>query len=96
MMQIIEQQCWLVLGASVITSASALLGLIADRYHESLHENIALVFVALAGFVVALQIWVHGYAHMSGLTFLSISTAIYATSRAWKKWRQLYRVGPLA
>lgn len=89
-MRTIDLQCWLVLAASVITSASALLGLVAERYEESLHENIALVAVALAGFIVALQIGVHGVAHMSGLTFMACSVALYAASRAWKKWRELY------
>lgn len=89
-MRIIDLQCWLVLGASVITSLSAVLGLVAERYQESLHENIALVCVALAGFVVALQIGVHGFAQMSGITFLAVATAAYAVSRTWKKWRELY------
>lgn len=89
-MQIIDLQCWLVLGASVITSLSALLGLVAERYEESLHENIALVAVALSGFIVALQIWVHGFAHMSGITAMACAVALYAASRAFKKWRELY------
>lgn len=89
-MRIIDLQCWLVLGASVITSACAVAALVADRYRESLHENIALVAVAMSGFVVALQIWVHGFAHMSGMAFMACSVAAYAASRAWKKWRGLY------
>lgn len=89
-MKIIDLQCWLVLFASIVIAASAVLGLVATRYEESLHENIALVSVALAGFVVALQIWAHGYAHMSGITFLVCSMAAYAASRTWKKWRELY------
>jgi hypothetical protein len=89
-MKTIDLQCWLVLAASIVIATSAVLGLIADRYEESLHENIALVSVALAGLVVALQIGTHGYAHMSGVTFLIVSAAMYAGSRAWKKWRELY------
>ena len=89
-MPIIDLQCWLVLAASTVTSLSAVLALVADRYQESLHENIALVAVALAGFIVTLQIWVHGYAHMSGMTFMACSVALYAASRAFKKWRELY------
>jgi hypothetical protein len=90
MMRDIDLQCWLVLAASVVIAASALLALIADRYQESLHENIALVAVALAGFIVALQIGVHGIAQMSGITFLAVAMAAYAVSRTWKKWRELY------
>ncbi len=90
MMRNIDLQCWLVLAASVVIASSALLALIADRYQESLHENIALVAVALAGFIVALQIGVHGIAQMSGITFLAVSMAVYAVSRTWKKWRELY------
>lgn len=93
-MRSIDLQCWLVLFASVVIAATAVLGLVADRYKESLHENIALVCVALAGLVVALQIGAHGYAHMSGVTFLIVSAAMYASSRAWKKWRELYRGAP--
>jgi ABC-type glycerol-3-phosphate transport system permease component len=89
-MKIIDLQCWLVLFASSITAASAVLGLVAVRYEESLHENIALVCVALAGFLVTLQIWVHGIAQMTGITFLVCSMAGYALSRSWKKWRELY------
>jgi hypothetical protein len=86
----IELQCWLVLASSVITSASAVLALVADRYQESLPENIALVSVALAGFIVTLQIFVTGYAQMSGFTFMASSVALYAAQRAYKKWRELY------
>ena len=90
-MKIVDLQCWLVMGASVVTSLSALLGLVAERYEESLHENLALVAVALAGFVVALQIWTKGFAQMSGMTFLACAVAAYAASRTWKKWLELYR-----
>lgn len=90
-MKIIDLQCWLVLFASIITSASAITALVADRYNESLHENLALTMVAMSGFIVALQILVHGFAQMSGMTYLSISVACYAISRAWKKWIDLYR-----
>lgn len=90
MMRDIDLQCWLVLAASVVIAASALLALIADRYEGSLHENIALCCVALAGFIAALQIGVHGMAQMSGITFLACSVALYSASRAYKKWRELY------
>ena len=90
-MRTIDLQCWLVLAASVVTSCAALLGLVADKYEESMHENIALASVALAGFVVAMQIGVHGFAHMSGLTFMAIAVSLYASSRAWEKWRELYK-----
>ena len=93
MMRAIELQCWLVLVASVITSSSAILGLIAERYEETLSENIALVAVALAGFIVTLQIGTHGVAQMSGMTFMACSVSLYAVSRAWHKWRELYRKG---
>lgn len=89
-MKTIDLQCWLVLAASIVIATSAVLGLISDRYEESLHENIALVAVALAGMVVALQIGSHGHPHMSGITFLVVAVALYAASRAWKKWRELY------
>lgn len=90
-MKIIDLQCWLVLFASVITSASAITALVADRYNESLHENLALTMVSMSGFIVALQIWAHGFAHMSGITYMAVSVACYAASRAWKKWIELYR-----
>jgi hypothetical protein len=89
-MPIIDLQCWLVLAASTVTSLSAVLGLVADRYEEGLPENIALVCVAMSGFIVTLQIWAHGYAHMSGMTFMACSVALYAAGRAWAKWRELY------
>jgi len=94
MLRDIELQCWLVLAASVITSASAVLGLVAERYTETLPENVALVLVALAGFVVALQIGTHGRAQMSGLTFMACAVALYAATRAHHKWRELYGSAP--
>lgn len=92
-MPTIELQCWLVLAASVVIMASAVLGLVAERYAETLPENIALVLVALAGFVVALQIGVRGMMQVRGIAFLLVAVAVYALVRAYKKWRELYR-GP--
>lgn len=90
-MATLELQCWLVLVASIVIMVSAVLGLVADRYIETLPENIALVLVALGGFVVALQIGVRGVMQVSGINFLVCSVAIYALVRAHKKWQQLYR-----
>lgn len=87
----VELQCWLVLAASIITSCSAVLALIADKYEESLLENLALTSCALAGFIVTLQIFIHGYAQMSGITFISCSTASYAVTRVLKKRKELYK-----
>lgn len=87
----VELQCWLVLAASIVTGSSAVLALIADRYEETLLENLALVSTAFSGFIVTLQIFVHGYAQMSGITLLSCSTACYAVSRVLKKHKELYR-----
>jgi hypothetical protein len=87
----IELQCWLVLAASVITGSSAVLALIADRYEESLLENLALVAVAFSGFIVTMQIFVHAFAQMSGITLLACSTACYAVTRVLKKHNELYK-----
>jgi hypothetical protein len=84
MMQIIDLHCWLILFASAITAMSALFGLVADRYQETLAENIGLSGVALSGFVVVAQISEHGYTHISGVTMQSISVAWYAAALVLK------------
>lgn len=83
-MQIIDLHCWLILFASAVTSVAAVIGLVADRYHETLAENIGLTGVALSGFVVVAQISEHGYTHISGVTMQSISVAWYALALVLK------------
>lgn len=94
-MQIIDINCWIILASSVVIMACAMLALVAHSYIETVSENVALVCVALSGFIVCLQIVTTGFSHISGMTFMSISVALYAVSHVHKKWRQIARANKI-
>lgn len=76
--------CWVILASAAVTAAVSVLGLVADSYRETLLENIALCFVALAAVIVVLQIHTHGAAQGSGFAFLSVAVAAYAVAKLLK------------
>lgn len=82
--EITTASCWVILVASCITAAVAVVGLVAESYHDTLAECVALCGVALAGFVVALQIRTFGYAQGSGLAFLAACVAAFALANFLK------------
>lgn len=86
-LEIATTSCWVILVSSLITSGLALTGLLSKSYHETLAENITLACVALAGVVVALQIYSFTMARVSGIAFLAASVAMYAMAMAHKQWR---------
>ena len=86
----IEGLCWVVLASSIIMMVAAVAGLVSDRDHESMHENLALTAVAMAGLVAALQIYTDGAIHHSGTASIAASSAAYSISRVYKKWRELH------
>lgn len=73
MMQITNPQCWLILLGAVAASASCLLLMLSPAYRDTLLERMALAAVALSGYLVTLQILVHGFAHGTGVAWLSLS-----------------------
>ena len=87
----IEGLCWVVLGSSIVMMVAAVAGLVSDRYHESMHENLALTAVAMAGLVAALQIYTDGAIHHSGTASIAASSAAYSISRVYKKWREIHQ-----
>lgn len=83
-MQTIDMHCWLILTASLLTSCAAIIGLIVDSYNETLPENIGLAMVALSGLIVAGQIGVHGFTHISGVSMQAVSVAFYSIAIVMK------------
>jgi hypothetical protein len=55
-----------------------------DRYNETLPENIALAMVALSGLIVAGQIGVYGFTHISGVSMQAVSVAFYSIAIVMK------------
>ena len=73
MTHITNPQCWLILLGAVAASGSCLLLMLSPAYRDTLLERMALAAVALSGYLVTLQILVHGFAHGSGVAWLSLS-----------------------
>lgn len=80
--------CWLILLASLVIMSAAVIGLVTERYHETMPENIGLTAVALCGFVVVMQIGSTGFAHISGVTALVVSVAGYAVALVLRQRRE--------
>jgi len=91
MSDIVSMWCWIIFGSSVVTAATAVLGLVARTYHETMLENIGMVMVALSGFVTALHILVHGFVQVSALAFQAFSVAFYSVALTLKSWRHIRR-----
>lgn len=92
--EIATASCWVILVASCITAVVAVIGLVADSYHDTFLECVALCCVALAGFVVAMQIRTFGYAQGSGLAFLAASVAVFAVANFFKNLHHVQRHDP--
>lgn len=86
--EITTASCWVILVASSITAAVAVVGLVAESYHDTLAECFALCCVALAGFIVTLQINAYGYAQGSGLAFLAAAVAAFAVANFLKNFHR--------
>lgn len=80
--------CWIILAASVITSAAAIVALIAEDYKDTLFECVALSMVAIAGIVVTLQIHTFGFAMGSGIAFMVASVALFSVAQLVKNYRR--------
>jgi len=70
--------CWIILASSGLTSAMAIIGLISDRFKDTMFQCFSLCLVAFGGFVVTLQIYIFGIAQISGLALEALSIALYS------------------
>lgn len=70
--------CWVILGASAGTSILALIGILSPRFKDTFWQCFTLCLVAFAGFVVTLQIYIHGIAQISGIAFEALSIFLYS------------------
>lgn len=85
-LEVAHTYCWVILFSSITMTIASVVALAADGYRESLPENIGFSMMALAGFVVTLQIGSNGYATGSALAFLSLSAAVLALANLAKQW----------
>lgn len=85
-LEVAHTYCWVILFSSIVMAAASVVALVSDRYRETLPENIGLSMMALAGFVVTLQIGSNGYATGGALAFLALSAAVMALANIIKQW----------
>jgi hypothetical protein len=79
-----ELVCWIILGSSVITSIVAIAGMISPKFKDSFLQCCSLAAIAFGGFVITLQIYVHGVVQVSGVAFESMAFAVYSIATAMK------------
>ena len=82
-----ELVCWIILISSVITGTVAVAGMLSPSFKDSFLQCCALAGIAFGGFVIALQIGIHGVAQISGLAFESAAFAFYSIVCALKHAR---------
>ncbi len=70
--------CWIILASSAGTSILALIGLISPRFKDTVFQCFSMCLVALGGFIVTLQIYIHGVAQISGLALESLAIMLYS------------------
>jgi hypothetical protein len=56
----------------------ALIGLVSERFKDTIFQCFSLCLVAFSGFVVTLQISIHGMAQISGIALEAMSIALYS------------------
>jgi hypothetical protein len=70
--------CWVILASSSLTSVMAVIGLLSPRFKDTFLQCFSLCLVAFGGFVVTLQIYIHGMAQISGIALEALSIALYS------------------
>lgn len=70
--------CWVILASSSLTSVMAVIGLLSQRFKDTTLQCFSLCLVAFGGFIVTLQIYVHGIAQISGIALEALSIALYS------------------
>ena len=79
--------CWVILASSSLTSVMAVAGLISNRFKDTMLQCFSLCMVAFGGFVVTLQIYIHGMAQISGIALEAFSIMLYSFATVMKYWR---------
>jgi hypothetical protein len=70
--------CWIILVSSCITAGVAVAGILSPKFKDTLPQCITMAGIAFGGFMVTLQIYVHGIVQVSGIALLSSAMAAYA------------------
>lgn len=83
-----ETICWLILASSVITGSVAVAGMLSPKFEDSFLQCCALAGIAFGGFIVTLQIYVHGVVQVSGVALESAAIAVYSAVTFWKYARK--------
>lgn len=73
-----ELICWIILVSSSITGMVAIAGMLSPKFKDSLFQCFSLAAVAFGGFIITLQIYVHGFVQVSGIAFESAAFAVYS------------------
>jgi len=68
----------------------AIAGMLSPRFKDSFLQCCALAGVAFGGFVITLQIYVHGVVQVSGIAFESVAFAAYSIATVMKHARKEY------
>lgn len=79
--------CWIILAASSGTSILAVMGILSPKFKDTFFQCASLCLVAFGGFVVTLQIYIHGIAQISGLALEALAIFLYSLATALKYWR---------
>jgi hypothetical protein len=74
----IEIVCWIILASSCITACVAVAGMLSPKFKDTLPQCITMAGIAFGGFMVTLQIYVHGMVQVSGIALLSTAMAAYS------------------
>lgn len=83
-----ETICWIILASSAITGIVAVAGMLSPKFEDSFLQCCALAGIAFGGFVVTLQIYVHGVVQVSGIALESAAIALYSAVTFFKYTRQ--------
>jgi hypothetical protein len=72
--------CWIILASSVVVGFVAVAGMLSDKFKDTFLQCLSLSAVSLGGFIITLQIYVHGIVQISGIAFQSLAVAMYAVT----------------
>jgi len=76
--------CWIILASSTITGLAAIAGMLSPKFKDSFLQCVSLAGIAFGGFVITLQIYVHGVVQVSGVAFESLAFAVYSIATVLK------------
>jgi hypothetical protein len=79
-----ETVCWIILASSLVTMLCAIAGMLSPKFKDNFLQCVSLAVVAFGGFVITLQIYVHGVVQVSGIALESVGVAVYSLATFWK------------